>query len=223
MRHRKKGRTLGRAPSHNRAMLRNLASSLFLTERDAEDDDNEPKVKGRIVTTLQKAKEVRPLVEKCVTIARRALPHLEDAEQYATDAERPSEQWRAWRESDQWQQWNAAIAPVVAARRRALRLLGSKQAVRILFAEIAPRFADRPGGYTRILRLAKPRLGDAGARAILEFVGVRDRVSQKSAAPQFETEKEEADDDTKDELQESQAQTGDKIADESQDEIESKS
>ncbi len=223
MRHRKRGRILGRAPSHNRAMLRNLASSLFLTERDAEDDDNEPKVKGRIVTTLQKAKEVRPLVEKCVTIARRALPHLEDAEQYVTDAERPSEQWRAWRESQQWQEWNAAIAPVVAARRRALRLLGNKQAVRILFAEIAPRFADRPGGYTRILRLARPRLGDAGTRAILEFVGVRDRVSQKSTAPQFETEKEKADDDTKDELQESQAQTGEKKPDESQDEIESKS
>ena len=44
-------------------MLRNLASSLFLTERDAEDDDNEPKVKGRVVTTLAKAKEVRPLVQ----------------------------------------------------------------------------------------------------------------------------------------------------------------
>jgi len=232
MRHRKRGRTLGRAPSHNRAMLRNLASSLFLTERDAEDDDNEPKVKGRIVTTLQKAKEVRPLVEKCVTIARRALPHQEDAEQYVTDAERPSEQWRAWRVSQQWQQWNAAIAPVVAARRRAMRLLGSKQAVRILFAEIAPRFADRPGGYTRILRLAKPRLGDAGTRAILEFVGVRDRVSQKSAAPKFETEQEKADDEpklrpaknnTKDELQKPQVQTDEETPDGSHDEIEGKS
>ncbi len=51
---------------------------------------------------------------------------------------------------------------MVAARRRVLRLLGSKQAVRILFEELAPRFADRTGGYTRILHLAKPRLGDAG-------------------------------------------------------------
>ena len=47
----------------------------------------------------------------------------------------------------------------------------TKQAVSVLFEEVAPRFADRDGGYTRILRLAKPRLGDAGTRAILEFVG----------------------------------------------------
>ena len=73
MRHRRKGRTLGRFPSHQRALLKNLASALFLTERDAEDDDNKPKVKGRIVTTLEKAKEVRPLVEKCITLARRTL------------------------------------------------------------------------------------------------------------------------------------------------------
>ena len=58
-------------------------------------------------------------------------------------------------------------------------LLGNKQAAKFCFEVVAPRFADRPGGYTRILRLAKPRLGDAGTRAILEFVGVRDRVSKK--------------------------------------------
>ena len=51
-----------------------------------------------------------------------------------------------------------------------------------------PRFADRPGGYTRILRLAKPRLGDAGTRAMLEFVGVRDRVVERSVRPTFEGE-----------------------------------
>ena len=73
------------------------------------------------------------------------------------------------------------------ARRRALRMLGDKKAVRVLFAEVAPRFVDRNGGYTRVLRLAKPRLGDAGTRAILEFVGVRDRVSQRSVRPTFES------------------------------------
>jgi large subunit ribosomal protein L17 len=66
--------------------------------------------------------------------------------------------------------------------------LGDKQAVRILFDDIAPRFVDRPGGYTRIVRLAKPRLGDAGTRAILEFVGVRDRVIQRSQRPAFDNE-----------------------------------
>ena len=69
MRHRRTGRKLGRNPKHQRALLRNLASSLILTERDAEFDDNAPKVKGRIVTTVAKAKEVRPMLEKCITIA----------------------------------------------------------------------------------------------------------------------------------------------------------
>lgn len=186
MRHRRKGRALGRAPNHQRALLRNLASALFLTERDAELDDNAPKVKGRIITTLQKAKEVRPLVEKCITIARRALPAQRAAAEFATDAERDSEAWRTWRKGEGWQKWAAAMAPAVAARRRVLVLLGDKKAVRILFADIAPRFEDRNGGYTRILRLAKPRLGDAGTRAILEFVGVHDRVVQQAQAPTFE-------------------------------------
>ena len=191
MRHRNKGRKLGRNPNHQRALLRNLASALILTERDAEFDENAPKVKGRIVTTLQKAKEVRPVVEKCITIARRSLRHQEAADRLETGAERGTEQWRAWRNSAEWQEWNKAIAPVVAARRRALRLLGDKRAVEILFEELGPRFADRDGGYTRILKLAAPRLGDAGPRAILEFVGVRDRVRQKSERPAFEDEIEE--------------------------------
>lgn len=186
MRHRKRGRRLGRSSSHRRAMLRNLASSLFLTERDVEFDPNPPKVKGRVITTLQKAKEVRPLVEKCITIARRSLEHAEAAEQYETDAERGTEQWKQWRASEQWQQWCHARAPVVAARRRALRLLGDKEAVSVLFEEIAPRFRDRHGGYTRVMRLAYPRLGDAGTRAILEFVGQHDRVAEESERPAFE-------------------------------------
>ena len=196
MRHKKRGRTLGRSPSHRRAMLKNLASSLFLTERDAELDDNAPKVKGRVVTTLQKAKEVRPLVEKCITIARRSLSAETDANQYAVDAERGSDAWKKWRESEAWQQWCNARAPVVAARRRALKLLGDKEAVAILFDEVAPRFADRPGGYTRVMRLATPRLGDAGTRAIIEFVGKNDRVKVASAKPTFEDDLEDAPEDT---------------------------
>ncbi|HEY5310929.1 MAG TPA: L17 family ribosomal protein [Pirellulales bacterium] len=188
MRHRRKGRKLGRSPSHQRALLRNLASALFLTERDAELDDNQPKVPGRIITTLEKAKEARPFVERLITIARRSLVARDAARALATDAEVHSEAWRAWRQGDGWRQWNQAIAPAVAARRRVFALLRDKQAVRILFDGIAPRFADRDGGYTRILRLAKPRLGDAGTRAILEFVGVRDRVARTAVAPSFESE-----------------------------------
>jgi large subunit ribosomal protein L17 len=166
-------------------MLRNLASSLFLTERDAEFEPNAPKVKGRVTTTLHKAKEVRPLVEKCVTIARHSLKHQESARQFETTAERGTAEWKDWRSSDQWQKWCAAIAPTVAARRRALQLLGDKQAVKILFDDIAPRFVDRNGGYTRILKLATVRLGDAGLQAIIEFVGVHDRETVRSEKPSF--------------------------------------
>ena len=188
MRHRRKGRKLGRNPNHQRALLRNLASALILTERDAEGEDGKPKVKGRIITTLPKAKEVRPLVEKCIAIACRAVPHMEEADKLNTTAPRFSEKWRAWRSSAQWHEWNRAVAPVVAARRQVLRLLGSKPAVKILFDDLAERFAARRGGYTRILRLAKPRLGDAGPRAIIEFVGVHDRQRKKSTKPAIEPE-----------------------------------
>lgn len=168
-------------------MFRNLASSLFLTERDAELEDNQPKVKGRVVTTLEKAKEARPLVERCITIARHALVHQDAAAKFATRAERGSEEWKRWRTSEEWRQWAQAMSPVVAARRRCLRMLGDKQAVRILFSVVGPRFADRNGGYTRVLRLPKPRLGDAGTRAILEFVGVRDRVIARAQKPAFDS------------------------------------
>jgi large subunit ribosomal protein L17 len=170
--------------------MKSLASALFLTERDAEYDENKPKVKGRMVTTISKAKEVRPLVEKCITIARKGLVAEEAAEKFSPGAERGTDAYKSWRKSDKWRQWNKAISPAVAARRRCLSLLGDKQAVRVLFDAVAPRFADRPGGYTRVLRLAKPRLGDAGTRAIIEFVGVRDRVVQKSVKPTFEGESE---------------------------------
>jgi large subunit ribosomal protein L17 len=186
MRHRRRGRVLGRSPKHQRALLKNLASSLFLTERDAEFDENIPKVKGRIVTTIAKAKEVRPLVEKCITVARRAQPAFDAAAEHEPAAEKGTDRWKAWRESEKWHAWNAAIAPAIAARRRCIQLLGDKEAVSVLFDQVAPRFLDRPGGYTRIVRLAQPRLGDAGVRAILEFVGVRDRQAERSEKPAFD-------------------------------------
>jgi large subunit ribosomal protein L17 len=172
MRHRRKGRVLGRSPAHQRALLRNLASALMLTVRKTEADEvGAAKVPGRIVTTLAKAKEVRPLVERCVTVAKHGLVAAQQASQFGTSASRDSAAWKTWRESDQWRQWAKAMAPAVKARRRVIQLLGDKKAARVLFEEIAAGFADRPGGYTRILKLATPRLGDAGPRAILEFVG----------------------------------------------------
>lgn len=188
MRHRRKGRILGRNPSHQRALLKALSSALFLTERDAEFDENAPKIKGRIITTISKAKEVRPLVEKCITLAVKAQLAEVAAREFGTTSDRGSDEWKKWRKSERWSKWNAAISPSLAARRRVIMLIGDKQAVGVLFKEIAPRFVDRPGGYTRIVRLAKPRLGDAGTRAMLELVGVRDRVIERSVRPTFEGE-----------------------------------
>lgn len=186
MRHRKKGRVLGRAPSHRKALYKNMLCALILTERDAELDDNAPKVKGRIVTTLPKAKEIRPMIERLITIAKKGNLAQQAGAPFATDAERNSDAWKKWRKSDQYKQWVAAVGPAVNARRRCFAILRDKQAVQLLFNEIAPRYADRPGGYTRILKLAKVRLGDAGARAILEFVGKNDRAKQaKAVKPEF--------------------------------------
>jgi len=204
MRHRRKGRILGRKPNHQRALLRNLASSLFLTERDDRLDErleyyddfipsNKPKVKGRIVTTLHKAKEVRPLVEKCITIACKGIQAEDAAAEFGTDAVRGSEEWKTWRHSEQWQKWNQAMAPAVTARRRVVQLLDNKDAVSVLFDNIADRYLERPGGYTRIVRLVKPRLGDAGIQAILELVGSHERTHQASEKPAFEGESPEDD------------------------------
>ena len=189
-------------------MLRNLACSLFLTERDPEfyeglfqsDGKTEvkaPRHRGRVVTTLQKAKEVQPLVEKCITIAKKALPYAEQAEEFSISEDRNSDAWNRWRKSDQWQQWAAARAPVVNARRRVFSILRDKEAVEILFDEIAPRYLDRSGGYTRVMRLAKPRLGDAGVRAILELVGQHDKVRTASSRPDFVADDEPSDDSRK--------------------------
>lgn len=194
MRHKRRGRRLGRNSSHRKALLRNLAASLFLTERpddayeflfqaDNTTPINPPKVKGRIVTTLQKAKEVRSFVEKCITIARGVVKDTEKANSLRTDAQRNSDQWKTWREGKQWQEWSAANAPVLNARRRLIAMLNNKEAVNVLLDTIGPRFEDRPGGYTRVLRLADRRLGDAGQRAILELVGKHDRQISEAVAP----------------------------------------
>ncbi|MFN9156267.1 MAG: L17 family ribosomal protein, partial [Planctomyces sp.] len=80
-------------------------------------------------------------------------------------------------------------APALAVRRRAFSALRDEKAMDILVGELSERFAEREGGYTRIVRLAKVRLGDAGEQASIEFVGDRDRPSKraKRAAPSVET------------------------------------
>ncbi|QDT64586.1 50S ribosomal protein L17 [Calycomorphotria hydatis] len=165
-------------------MFRNMAASMIRTMRIDEDDDAAPKNQGRIVTTVPKAKELRPFIEKLITLAKRAKVHEEKAEEFAATAERNSAEWQKWRESDQWQKWSQARAPIVALRRTAFSRLRDNEAVDILFDELAEKFEDRPGGYTRIVRLATRRLGDGGQQALIEFVGENDRTRRvKSAAP----------------------------------------
>ena len=182
MRHKRRGRQLGRNAAHRRAMFRNMATSLITTVVPAGEDVPAGRVSGRIETTIQKAKELRPIVEKLITLAKRSLVHAEAAAEHATAAARNTPEWREWRNSDRWQQWNRAIAPAVALRRRAFAALRSKAAVELLFTELGPKFRERAGGYTRIVRTARVRLGDGGRLAIIEFVGDRDRNRPRRAA-----------------------------------------
>ncbi len=126
MRHRVAHRKLGRVTEHRIAMLRNQASALILHER--------------IETTVPKAKELKPFVERIITIAKRSLADTSD--------------------------------PVrgVNARRLVARDIADKAVVTKLFDEIAPRFVERPGGYTRLLRLGHRR-GDSADVALIELVG----------------------------------------------------
>ncbi len=112
----KRGRRLGGSPSHQRAILSNLAQELFWDER--------------VTTTVAKAKMLRPYAEKMITKARRGSLH---------------------------------------DRRMILRDIGDTEVVTRLFDEVAPRYTERSGGYTRLLRLGRRR-GDGAEMAIVELV-----------------------------------------------------
>jgi large subunit ribosomal protein L17 len=118
MRHRNQGRKLNRTASHRKAMFTNMAAALIKHEQ--------------IKTTLPKAKELRPVVEKLVTLSRRGSKDLH-------------------------------------ARRQAIAQIGDEVQVAKLFDVIGPRYAGRPGGYTRVLK-AGPRKGDNADMAFIEFV-----------------------------------------------------
>ena len=178
MRHRVAGRTLNRNASHRKAMFRNMAASFIKTLRSVEGAANNPAVPGRIITTVPKAKELRPFIEKLITLAKKGAALEQGAIQFSTNAAKDTAAWKAWRESDQWQKWAKAMAPAVEARRRAFAALRDKDAVDILFSDLAEKFSERPGGYTRIVKLAKFRIGDASRHAAIEFVGERDRVKK---------------------------------------------
>jgi large subunit ribosomal protein L17 len=120
-------------------------------------------------------------------MARKAARINQSADDLRTTADRGSDAWKAWRDSDAGKNWVKKTAPALTLRRKAFSELRDAVAVDILFGELAKRFEDRSGGYTRIVRLAGVRLGDAAPRALIEFVGQNDRVkSKKRAAPAVE-------------------------------------
>ncbi len=129
MRHRNQGRKLGRTSAHRTAMFANMAAALIKHEQ--------------IKTTLPKAKELRPVVEKLVTLSRRNNLH---------------------------------------ARRQALSAIRDEAQVKKLFDVIGPRYADRPGGYTRVLK-AGFRHGDNAAMAFIEFVDRDVEAKGKDSGP----------------------------------------
>ena len=138
MRHRNSGRKLNRTASHRKAMFANMAAALIEHEQ--------------IVTTLPKAKDLRPIVERLVTLAKRGDLH---------------------------------------ARRQAISAIRSIAGVKKLFETIGPRYKDRAGGYTRVLK-AGFRHGDSAAVAVIEFVdrdpdakgaAVRARAEAAETAP----------------------------------------
>src|SRR3954471_18727622 len=153
MRHLKAGRRLGRNAPHRRAMFRNLTMALIRHER--------------IITTVAKAKEVRPFIEKLITLARKNTLHAR--RMVLARLGPPSK---------------AEVRPEDAEASKAKPPDADERHVIIkLFNEIAPRYVDRPGGYLRIMKRSERRRGDAGETAFLEFVKPGDRPAKKKAAP----------------------------------------
>ena len=170
MRHKRRGKKLNRNSSHRKAMLRNMAVSLILSSKTASTTGDIGR--GRLITTVSKAKFLRPFVERLVTLSKRAA--LVAASVPDVPA-RGSVAWKEWRASQNWHDWAKAVSPIVALRRRTFAMLRSDDAVTILFDDLARRFESRQGGYVRVVRITARRVGDSAQQALIEFVGERDR------------------------------------------------
>lgn len=170
MRHRKAGYKLGRTTAHRKAMLRNMAASLFQH--------------GQIVTTLPRAKALQPFVERIVTKAKRGDLHARrrviamlGRDRYAFDwlyvsrEATPEEKDRVDRLRERAEGFFEIPESSQVERNRYGDLRKAPRLVRHIFENVGPRFAERPGGYTRIVKLGVRRLGDAGQQVLLQFVG----------------------------------------------------
>ncbi|HEY0078577.1 MAG TPA: 50S ribosomal protein L17 [Pyrinomonadaceae bacterium] len=169
MRHLKAHRKLGRTTEHRMSMLRNLATSLI----NARDE--------RIITTLPKAKELRPFVEKAITLSRRAKGL--EGDDAAVQAVHLRRQAAAFFHAGNRQQ---AASAGRRGQPRAPRTAGVA-ALKRLFDELGERFKDRPGGYTRIIKLGR-RDGDNAELAIIELVdNPREREAAEASSKRAKT------------------------------------
>ncbi|MEO1130556.1 MAG: 50S ribosomal protein L17 [Planctomycetota bacterium] len=173
MRHRKAGYKLGRTTAHRTATLRNLAASLF--------------EHGQITTTVQKAKAVQPFIEKIVTLAKRGDIHARRLVTAKLGRDRRGFDWLylAHDASDKERQIVENQAEMArqffdipdsdqVERNRYGEIRKAPKLVKHIFENVAPRYADREGGYTRIIRLGMHRIGDAAEICVLQFVGAED-------------------------------------------------
>ncbi|HKU73738.1 MAG TPA: 50S ribosomal protein L17 [Pyrinomonadaceae bacterium] len=163
MRHLKAHRKLGRTSEHRHSMLRNLATSLINSREE------------RIVTTLPKAKELRPFVERAITLSRKALSFADNG----SDARALHLRRQA---AGFFHAGNTTVSELTGKRGqlRPSRTAGVA-ALRRLFTDLGERYKDRPGGYTRILKLGH-REGDRAELAIIELVDNPREVEAAEAA-----------------------------------------
>jgi len=163
MRHLKAHRKLGRTSEHRHSMLRNLATSLINSREE------------RIVTTLPKAKELRPFVERAITLSRKARSFADNG----SDARALHLRRQA---AGFFHAGNMAVSELTGKRGqlRPERTAGVA-ALRRLFNDLGDRYKDRPGGYTRILKLGT-REGDRAELAIIELVDNPREVEAAEAA-----------------------------------------
>jgi len=161
MRHLKAHRKLGRTTEHRISMLRNLATSLINSRED------------RIVTTLPKAKELRPFIEKAITLSR----HAASLDGNGTEATGVHLRRQA---ASYFHAGNYRRAMATRRGQTPPPRSAGVAALRRLFDELGERFKDRPGGYTRIIKMGR-RSGDGAELAIIELVdNARDKEAQAS-------------------------------------------
>lgn len=157
MRHLKAHRKLGRTSEHRMSMLRNLATSLVNADKDY------------IVTTVAKAKELRPFVEKAITLARKAQGLSGDTARV--------EEVHLRRQAARFFHAGNSTFKIAQSRFRGkkgeekepIERTAGVKAVQRLFSELGPRYKDRNGGYTRVIRLGR-RSGDNAEMAVIELV-----------------------------------------------------